>query len=40
MKQYRSWEQSEKSKQRDIALLGEDLYNKIMLIHEADISAH
>lgn len=40
MKPYRSWEQSEKSKQRDITLLGEDLYNKIMLIHEADISAH
>ena len=40
MKPYRSWEQSEKSKQRDITLLGKDLYNKIMLIHEADISAH
>ena len=40
MHPYMSWNRSEKSRNRDLKLLGEDLYNDIMLLHEADAAAH
>ena len=40
MRPYLAWEQSEKSMQKDKKLLGETLFNDIMLLHEADLYAH
>lgn len=40
MHPYLSWKQSEKAKEKDRALLGEEMFNKIMLLHEADVAAH
>lgn len=34
------WKQSEKARMRDRKLIGEDMYNDIMLLHEADLAAH
>lgn len=34
------WEQSEKARQRDKKLIGEDMYNDILLMHKADLAAH
>lgn len=39
MKPHLDWKQSEKSKQKDINLFGEEIYNDIMMIHQADINA-
>lgn len=40
MHPYNQWEQSEKSKRRDRELLGEELFDDIMLLHDADVYAH
>lgn len=40
MHPYNSWKQSSKVLNRDIKMLGEDFYNDVMLLHEADLSAH
>lgn len=40
MRPYLAWEQSEKAMQKDKKLLGETLFNDIMLLHEADLYAH
>lgn len=40
MAPYMEWKQSEKAKKRDVALLGEDMMNDIMLLHFADGQAH
>lgn len=40
MKPYVAWEQSEKAKKRDIAIIGEEMYKDIMMLHEADVAAH
>lgn len=40
MKPFLSWKQSEKAKEKDIKLFGEDIYNDVMKIHEADLAAH
>lgn len=36
----REWKQSGKALKRDTALLGEDLYKDILILHEADVYAH
>lgn len=40
MHPYMAWRQSEKAKERDRQLLGDDMFNDIMLLHEADENAH
>lgn len=40
MHPYLSWAQSEKAKERDRALLGEEMFNQILLLHEGDVAAH
>ena len=40
MRPYTSWEQSEKSLRRDKELIGEKMYEDIMMLHEADVAAH
>ena len=40
MKYYDSWGQSEKAKQKDIKLLGNDLFNKLEILHKFDLEAH
>lgn len=40
MHPYMSWEKSSKAKERDKKLLGDAMFNKIMLLHEADLAAH
>jgi len=40
MHPYMSWNRSEKSRNRDLKLIGEDMFNDVMLIHEADVAAH
>lgn len=40
MTPYMAWRQSEKAKQRDKLLLGEELFNNIYLLHQADKEAH
>ena len=34
-----AWEKSDRAKQKDRTLIGEDMYNDLMLLHEADIHA-
>lgn len=40
MRPHTAWKQSEKSRERDRELIGEYMYNDIMLLHEADLAAH
>lgn len=40
MHPYMSWKQSEKSRENDRKLLGEKVFNNIMLLHEADVATH
>lgn len=40
MHPYLSWKQSEKAKERDRRLIGDDMFNDIMLLHKADLAAH
>ena len=40
MRPYTAWKDSEKAKERDIALIGKDMYADIMKLHEADVAAH
>lgn len=40
MHPYMSWKQSDKSRKRDMDLLGEKLFNDVLLLHEADLYAH
>lgn len=40
MRPHTAWKQSEKSKERDKMLIGEEMYNDIMLLHKADLAAH
>lgn len=40
MRPYTAWEKSEKAKEKDRRLLGDDLFNDILLLHEADVYAH
>lgn len=40
MRPLTAWKQSEKARVRDRKLIGEDMYNDIMLLHEADLAAH
>lgn len=40
MRPYLAWEQSDKAMQKDRKLLGENLFNDILKIHEADLAAH
>lgn len=40
MHPYIAWKDSEKAKNRDKRLLGEEWFNKVMLLHEADVAAH
>lgn len=40
MTPYMAWRQSEKAKQRNKLLLGEELFNNIYLLHQADKEAH
>lgn len=35
-----AWDQSEKAMQRDKKLIGEDMYNDIIVMHKADLAAH
>lgn len=39
MHYFMSWKQSEKAKQRDIKFLGDDIFNKLEILHECDINA-
>lgn len=40
MKPFTSWKQSEKAKNRDVALIGCDMYQSVLHLHEADLAAH
>lgn len=40
MHPFTSWKQSEKALERDRLLIGDNLYNDILLLHEADVAAH
>ena len=40
MRPHTAWKQSEKSRERDKRLIGEEMYNDIMLLHKADLAAH
>lgn len=40
MHPHMSWRQSEKAKERDRRLLGEDMFDRVMLLHKADKLAH
>lgn len=40
MRPYTAWKQSEKSRERDRKLIGEEMYQDLMLLHEADLAAH
>lgn len=40
MSPYTAWSQSEKAMVKDRMLLGEDLFNDIMILHESDVKAH
>ena len=40
MRPFVAWDKSEKSRERDQKLIGEEMYNDIMLLHEADLAAH
>lgn len=40
MHPYLAWKQSEKAKSKDKQLLGDKLFDDIMLLHEADLAAH
>lgn len=40
MRPHTAWKHSEKSRERDRKLIGEEMYQDIMLLHEADLSAH
>lgn len=40
MHPFLAWNQSEKTKERDKELLGEEMFEKIMLLHRADIASH
>lgn len=40
MHPYLSWKQSEKAKLKDKARIGNEMYNDIMKLHEADVKAH
>lgn len=40
MRPHTAWKQSEKARERDKMLIGEEMYDDIMLLHKADLSAH
>lgn len=40
MRPYLAWDVSEKAMQKDRKLLGENLFNDILTLHEADLAAH
>lgn len=40
MHPYMSWKQSEKAERRDANLIGEQMYNEVMMLHEADVASH
>ena len=40
MHPYMSWKQSRKARERDRAILGEEMFNEIMILHDADLYAH
>lgn len=40
MRPYLAWDVSEKAKEKDKKLLGEELFNEILELHEADLAAH
>lgn len=40
MRPYLAWNQSEKAKEKDIALIGKEMYDDIMKLHEADVATH
>lgn len=40
MHPYTSWKQSEKAKERDRKLIGEEMFEDVNRLHEADIAAH
>jgi hypothetical protein len=35
-----AWRDSEKSMERDKKLIGEKMFNDVMLLHKADVAAH
>ena len=40
MKPYMEWKQSEKTKEKDLKMFGEQFINDVMTIHAADVAAH
>lgn len=40
MRPYMSWKDSEKAKERDAFILGKELFEDVLLLHEADVAAH
>ncbi|PWM20004.1 MAG: hypothetical protein DBX97_04235 [Collinsella tanakaei] len=40
MRPHTAWKESEKARERDHKLVGERMYQDIMLLHEADLAAH
>lgn len=40
MRPYLAWDVSEKAKEKDKKLLGEELFNEILELHKADLAAH
>lgn len=37
---YTSWKDSERSKERDLSMIGTQMFNKVMMLHECDQVAH
>ena len=40
MHPFRQWKDSKKAEHRDIQMIGEHMYNRIMILHKADANAH
>jgi hypothetical protein len=40
MHPYLSWKQSERPKEKDKRIIGSDMYDDILLLHDADVAAH
>lgn len=40
MRPYTTWKQSEKARERDKDLIGEEMYSDIMMLHKSDLLAH
>lgn len=40
MRPYMSWKQSKRAREKDKSIIGEEMFNEIMILHDADLYAH